>query len=149
MSQRTGDPTRLSAHPTGRVRPSPRDVAVVCGLMAVAAVAGVVGLAGGGMDLGRTLTARIPGASPVLGAVALGLVVALPMGATAVAGWQRSPWTADLAILAGAALIGWIAVEISFIRTFSWLQPVCAGYGAVVLALALLLRRSNAAQRAS
>ena len=143
MAQRTREPVR----PRTATRPSPRDLAVVCGLMSVAALAGVIGLAGGGIDFGPEVTSRIPAASPVLGAVALGLVVALPMGAAAVAGWRRSPWSADLAILAGAALIGWIAVEIAFIRTFSWLQPACAVYGAVVLVLGLLLRRSQTAQR--
>lgn len=145
MAQRTREPV----HPATATRPSPRDLAVVCGLMSVAALAGVIGLAGGGIDFGPEVTSRIPAASPVLGAVALGLVVALPMGAAAVAGWRRSPWSADLAILAGAALIGWIAVEIAFIRTFSWLQPACAVYGAVVVVLGLLLRRSRTAQRSA
>jgi hypothetical protein len=116
--------------------------------MCAAAVAGVIGLAGGALDLGATITARIPAASPVLGAVALGLVVAVPMGAAAVAGWRGSGRTAALASFAGTALIGWIAVEIAVIRTFSWLQPACAVYGGVVLALAALLRRSDPSQRA-
>lgn len=146
MAQRTSEPTRPATGTVGR-RPSPRDVSVVCGLMCLAAVAGVVGLAGGGIDFGPEITSRIPAASPVLAAVALGLAVALPMGAAAVAGWRRSPWTADLAILAGTALIGWIAVEIVVIRSFSWLQPACAVYGVVVLVLGLLLRRSGVPQR--
>ena len=108
--------------------------------MSLAAVAGVIGLAGGGLDLGPAMTSRIPGASPVLGAVALGVVVAVPMGVAAVAGWRRSPRTADLAILAGTALIGWIVVEIAFIQAFSWLQPLCAAYGVMVVVLGLRLR---------
>lgn len=40
-------------------------------------------------------------------------------------------------------------MEIAFIRTFSWLQPVCALYGVLVLVLARSLRRSHAAQRAA
>lgn len=148
MTQRTGDPARVEARPTTGPGPSPRAVGASCGLMCVAAVAGVVGLAGGSLDLGKEITARIPAASPVLGAVALGLVVAVPMGAAAVAGWRRSRWTAALAGFAGTALIGWIAIEIAIIRTFSWLQPACALYGAGVLALAVLLRRSDPSQRA-
>jgi hypothetical protein len=133
--------------PSTTTRPSPRQISVVCGLMCAAAVGGVVGLAGGGIDFGPEITARIPAASPVLGAVALGVAVTLPMGAAAVAGWRRSPRTADLAILAGAALIGWIVVEIAFIRSFSWLQPACALYGAAVLGLGLRLRRSERSPR--
>lgn len=117
--------------------------------MSLAAVSGVIGLAVGAIDFGPEITARMPGASPVSGAAALGVVVALPMGAAAAAGWRRSPRTADLAIVAGAALIGWIAVEVAFIRAFSWLQPACALYGAVVVGLGVLLRRSDDAQRAA
>lgn len=146
MAQRTSEPTRPVTGDAGP-RPSPRDVSVVCGLMCLAAVAGVIGLAGGGIDFGAEITSRIPAASPVLAAAALGVAVALPMGAAAVAGWRRSPWTADLTILAGAALIGWIAVEVAVIRSFSWLQPACAVYGVVVLVLGLLLRRSGAPHR--
>jgi hypothetical protein len=148
MTQRTGEAARVETRPASGPRPSPRAVGVACGVMCVAGLAGVVGLAGGSLDLGPAITARIPAGSPVLGAVALGLVVALPMGAAAVAGWRRSRWTATLAAVAGTALIAWIAVEIAFIRTFSWLQPVCAVYGAGVLVLAVLLRRSDPSQRA-
>lgn len=144
MAQRAT--ARHAALPGSGPRPSPRDLSVVCGLMCLAAVAGAIGLAGGGIDLGPAVTSRLPADSPVLAAVALGTVVALPMGAAAVAGWRRSSWTADLAILAGAALIGWIAVELAVIRTFSWLQPACAVYGAVVLALGVLLRRRGASR---
>lgn len=143
MAQRTREPVHATTGP----RPSPRDVAVVSGLMCLAALAGVVGLAGGGIDFGPEITARLPAASPVLAAVALGVVVALPMGAAAVAGWRRSPWTADLAVLAGGALIGWIVVQVAVVRGFSWLQPACAVYGVVVLVLGLLLRRSASGQR--
>jgi hypothetical protein len=143
MAERIRDPVRPATRSGTRSRPTPRDVSIVCGLMSAAALAGVVGLAGGGIDFGPEITSRIPAGSPVLGAVALGVVVALPMGVAAVAGWRRSPWTADLAVLAGGALIGWIVVEVAFIRTFAWLQPACAAYGAVVLALGLLLRRAE------
>lgn len=128
-------------------RPSSTDLSVVCGLMCAAALAGVVGIAGGGIDFGPEVTARIPAASPAVAATALGVVVAVPMGVAAVAGWRRSPWAADLAIVAGAALIGWIVVQVAVIRTFSWLQPACAVYGAVVLLLGLLLRRSQRGPR--
>jgi hypothetical protein len=44
--------------------------------------------------------------------------------------------------------IEWIAVEIAVVRTFSRLQPACAIYGGVLLALAVLLRRADPSQRA-
>jgi hypothetical protein len=123
--------------------PTRRQVAAACALMCLAAVSGVVGLAGGGIDFGPVITTRLPWQSPVLAAVALGLVVAGPMGAAAVLGWRRSPRTAEAAILAGLALTGWIVVETAVIRTVSWLQPACLAYGGLVLALGLLLRRTD------
>ena len=120
-----------------------RGLAVVCGVMFLAAVAGVIGLAGGGIDFGPAITARLPWHSPVLAAVALGLVVAVPMEAAAVLGWRRSKRTGGAAILAGLALIGWIVVETAVIRTVSWLQPACLAYGGLVLALGVLLRRND------
>jgi hypothetical protein len=111
--------------------------------MALAAVAGVVGLAGGGINFGPAINAHLPWHSPAVGAAALAVVVAVPMAAAIVAGWQRSSRAGEAASIAGLALIGWIVVEIAVIRTFSWLQPVCLGYGAGVLALGLLVRRSR------
>ena len=122
-------------------RPGPTDIALVCGVMATAAVAGAVGLISGSLDLGATVTARLPADSPELAGVALAVVVALPMTAAAVAGARRLPASDDLAVLAGSALIGWIVVEAAVIRTFSWLQPACLLYGAVVAAIGLLARR--------
>ncbi len=118
-----------------------RPLAVACGAMSTTAAAGVVGLVGGGVDLGPTIRARLPAHSQVLGGVALGATVAVPMGLAAVAGWRRSPRTGDLAAVAGAALAGWIVGQVLIIRTFFWLQPVCFGYGLAVLAAGLRVRR--------
>lgn len=121
-----------------------RPLAVACGAMSATAAAGVVGLVGGGVDLGPTIRDRLPAHSQVLGGAALGATVAVPMGFAAVAGWRRSPRTGDLAALAGAALAGWIVGQVLIIRTYFWLQPVCFGYGLAVLAAGLRLRRKDA-----
>jgi hypothetical protein len=113
--------------------------------MALAAGAGAVGLIGGGLDLGATVTARLPAGSPRLAGVALAVVVGSPMAAAAVAGVRRSPRAGDLAVLAGTATVGWIAVQVAVIRTFSWLPPACLLYGSVVTALGLLVRRMSRA----
>ena len=47
---------------------------------------------------------------------------------------------ADVALAAGLVLLGWIAVEITIIP-FSWLQPVYAALGFLVVVLAVRLRR--------
>jgi drug/metabolite transporter (DMT)-like permease len=118
-----------------------RALGVACGLMSAAAAAGVVGLAGHGIDLGPTITRRLPFQSQVIGGTALGGIVAVPMAAAAVAGWRRAPRSGDLAVLAGTALAGWIVGQVAIIRTFSWLQPVCFGYGVAVAGAGLALRR--------
>jgi hypothetical protein len=38
-----------------------------------------------------------------------------------------------IAMIAGSLLVGWIVVQLAVIRTFSWLQPVMAAAGVVVL----------------
>jgi hypothetical protein len=118
-----------------------RALGMACGLMSATAVAGVVGLVGDGIDLGPTITARLPFHSQVVGGVALAGIVAVPMGAAAVAGWRRSARTGDLAVLAGMALGGWIVGQVAIIRTFSWMQPVCFAYGAAVAGAGQALRR--------
>ena len=124
-------------------RPRPSDLALICGLMAVTAGAGAVGLIGGGLDHGATVTGRLPADSSQLAGVALAVVVGLPMTAAAVAGVRRSPAAADLTVLAGTALVGWITVQVAVIRTFSWLQPACLLYGSVVAVLGVLARRAR------
>ena len=118
-----------------------RTVGAACGLMCATAVAGVVGLVGGGIDLGPTITRRLPLHDARLGGAALAAIVAVPMGTAAVAGLRGSPRTGDLAVVAGGALVAWIAGQVSIIRTFSWLQPACLAYGVGVLGAGLALRR--------
>lgn len=135
--------TRASRpYPAGRRGgPRHRGIAVAAVLMAVAALAGAVGLTGGSIDLGEPITRRLPLHSPVLGGTALLLIVALPMTAAAVAAWRGVTRAPEIVTTAGLALLGWIAVEVAFIRTFSWLQPVCAGYGALLAAAGWWLAR--------
>jgi hypothetical protein len=112
-----------------------RSAAVAAGVMALAASSGAIGLIGGSLDLGSTVNNRLPLRSPVLGGVALLLIVAVPMALAAVAAWRGAPGAPTLLLLAGTALVSWILVEIAFIRTFAWLQPVCGSYGLLVAAL--------------
>ena len=121
-----------------------RPLGVACGFMSAAAGAGVVGLVGGGIDLGPTIRERLPLHSQLVGGVALAGLVGAPMGAAAVAGWRRSSRTGDLAVLAGTALAGWIVGQVAIIRTYFWLQPVCLGYGVAVAGAGLALRREAA-----
>lgn len=119
------------------------------GFIAIWAVAGAVGLAGGGIELGSVIDERLPGHSPVFAAIALLVIVALPMAATAVFAARHDARAPGLALIAGVALIGWIIVQMSLIRTFSWLQPLCVVLGLVVIWLGLPFghRRARAGDR--
>jgi hypothetical protein len=147
MTTRTGAPAGgphiWEMITAGRARRH-RGIAALAAFMAIAAYAGVVGLMAGVLDMGTLVNGRLPFSSPVLGGLALLLIVALPMTAAAVAAWRGLPWASAAAVLAGLALIGWIVVEVAFIRTFSWMQPVCAVYGALLAGLGWRSARSAA-----
>jgi len=107
---------------------------VLCGL---SAWFGAIGLVSGTLPLDAAVQARLPGRSPVLGGLALGLVVAGPMSVAAVLALRRHPRREPASVAAGILLVGWIVVELSIIRQFSWLQPTCAGAGLALIGLGI------------
>lgn len=116
---------------TGRRRPG---LAVVAGLNAMSAWAGAAGLALGWLDVGDGLNQRLPLDSPVLAGAALAVIVAAPFSVLARCAWHGDPRTAPVAVLAGGLLVGWIAVQVVFLREFSWFQPTYAAIGAAFIA---------------
>jgi len=118
-------------------------LALVAGIVAVNALAGAAALAIGFMDMGTTVNARFPFHSTVVAGLALALVVALPMAAAAYLSGTGRPRAAEAAMVAGALLVGWIAVQLIVIRTFSWLQPAMALAGALVFLGGLLIRNEH------
>ncbi|KAA9160222.1 hypothetical protein FPZ12_017895 [Amycolatopsis acidicola] len=110
-----------------------RPVLAACaGLVAVLAYAGAAALITGVLGLGAEVTARLPWGSTVFAGVALALVVGVPMTVVACFGSRGNAYTSVAAVVAGSMLIGWIAVEIGFVRTYSWLQPVFAFAGLLI-----------------
>jgi len=109
-------------------------------VVAISAYGGAFGLVTGTLALGHELDQRLPFHSPVLGGVALALVVGLPATVLALLVRRRDARADRAAVLAGALLLAWILVELAFIREFSFLQPV---YGAVGLAFVAIGRRGT------
>ncbi|HAN34852.1 MAG TPA: hypothetical protein DCQ52_05210, partial [Acidimicrobiaceae bacterium] len=115
-------------------------LAVAAGLTALVAAGGATGLVGGFIDIGDRLQSRLPFASPVFGGVALALIVALPFAILAGRAWSGRPGTGAAAVFAGALLVGWIVVEVAFLRELSFLHPLCVVVGGAFVVVGLTRR---------
>lgn len=118
-------------------------LSVYAALIAFSAFAGALGLASGGLAMGATLNDRLPLHSPVFGGFALALIVGLPATMLAIAAWHGRPRTDRAAVVVGVLLIGWIVVELAFIREISFLQPLYVGVG-----ISLIVIGTRAGRRA-
>ena len=112
---------------TGRRRRT--GLAVVAAIHGAAAAAGAVGLVTGAADFGDEIDARLPFESLPFAGLALALLVAVPAFVLAVAAWRGDPRCEELAVVVGVALVGWIVVQLLFIRSFSWFQPFYVALG--------------------
>lgn len=120
-------------------------IAVVSGFVAFWAYAGAVGLAGGGADPRGELTPHLPFQSPVLAAIALAVVIGVPMTYATVGAIADRGDAALATIGSGLLLIAWVAVQPFVIDQVYWLQPVCGVLGLIVVWLGIALRRGRAA----
>ena len=111
--------------------------AVVTGAIALTGYAGTVGLVGGGLTFGPAIDARLPFQSLVLAGLALLAFVALPMTIAALAAQQDRRFSGDLVFASGLMLVLWIAVQLAFIKTYSWFHPTYLAAAIVVLGLGL------------
>jgi len=117
------------ASPTSATGAAP-GLAVGAAVVALSAAGGAIALASGVSGLGSRLEHRLPFGSPVLGGLALALVIAVPFTLVAVWAWQGYPAARERAAQAGALLIAWIVVELAFLRELSFLHPTMALVGA-------------------
>lgn len=108
-------------------------IALVAGLNTVAALAGALGLATGYLSLGPVVTSRLPWDSVVLGGVALGLLVAVPNAVLTVLAVRGDHRTGFVSVGVGALLVGWIVVELAFIRELSFFHPLYVGVGILLI----------------
>jgi hypothetical protein len=123
--------------------------AALTGIIALSAYAGVVGLVGGAISFGETINARLPFHSLFLAGMALLLAVAAPMTAAAVACIRDLRYASELVIGAGLLLVVWIAVELAFIKSYSWFHPTYLGLAILVLISGWLLERAGRADSQS
>jgi len=114
------------------------------GVVALTAFGGAIGLITGGLKLGDTVAARLPFHSPVVGGLALALLVGAPFSILAVLAWRRDRTTGVVAFGVGLLLIGWILVELAFIREWSFFHPL---YLAIGVAFAVVGWRSRSVGR--
>jgi 4-amino-4-deoxy-L-arabinose transferase-like glycosyltransferase len=98
-------------------------LAVAALAVAVSAWAGAVGLIVGFLSIGTELNQRLPAHSPVVGGIALAVVVAAPYTVLGLLAWRGDRATPGAAVLAGVVLMGWIVVELIFIRSISFFHP--------------------------
>jgi RsiW-degrading membrane proteinase PrsW (M82 family) len=108
-------------------------LSIFAAVVAFSAYAGALGLATGALSIGDALTARLPFGSPVLGGIALALVVGIPTTLVAGLAWVGDERTDAAALVAGVLLVGWIVVEYLFIRELSFFQPTYVVVGAVLM----------------
>jgi len=109
-------------------------------VVALSAWGGALGLSIGFLSLPAELNERLPFASPVLGGLALALIVAVPSTRLAWLAWRGDRRTDGWAVVTGGLLVGWILVELAFIRDFSFFHPTYLIIGFVLMWIG---RRAN------
>lgn len=139
------EPVRSPAADRPPALPAPerhphRGLAAFAAAVGASAWFGVAGLTSGFLTLGPVVTPRLPLHSPVLGGIALAVVVAIPMTALAVLAGTGHPRTAEAAVVAGVLQVGWIVGELAVIRELSFFHPlyVLVGVAFVVLGVRAL-----------
>lgn len=98
-------------------------LALLHGFIGIGAVAGGIGLAGGGSGIPERFLEGTIFSSYVIPGIALGALVGSTSILAAVAVWRRSKWELKASALASAVLIGWFAVQLTTVGYISWMQP--------------------------
>ncbi len=124
-----------SRTPASRAATASRRAALfLATLNAVGAAGGAVALVTGAIDLGAA-NARLPFHSPVLGGIALLVVVALPQSVLAWSAHRDDPRTPALGVACGVLLVGWILVEVVVLQAVAGLHWIYLAIGIVQVAL--------------
>jgi len=127
----------LAEHPKSQAQRR-RGLELSAAIVAFTAFGGAVGLVTGWLSVGAELNARLPLHSPVLGGIALAVIVGVPFAALARQARRGDERSDETSRFAGAVLVGWLLVELAFIREFSFFHPT---YGAIGIAFVVAGRR--------
>ena len=92
-----------------------------------------MGLIVGFLSLDPATTSRLPWGSAAFGGVALALLVAVPNTILAVFAVRGDHRAGSTAIGVGVLLVGWIVVELAFIRELSFFHPLYVTVGLVLV----------------
>lgn len=115
-------------------------------LVAANALYGGIGLVVNGLGMPDEWLTRLPVDTWTLPGIALLLTVAVPQLVAAWFVWRRDPRAGVVGLVAGAALVLWITVQLLVLQRYFFLQPVIAVFGLLEMALAWWwVRRSRAA----
>ena len=117
---------------------------VVLLLVAANALYGGVGLVLDGLGMPVEWLERLPVDTWTWPGVALLATVAVPQLVAARFVWRRDPRAGVVGLVAGAALVLWIVVQVLLLQRYFFLQPVIAGLGVLEAVLAgWWIRRSR------
>lgn len=119
-------------------------IAILSGLVAVSAYVGGLGLILGFLKLGATVTERLPLQSPVLGGIALTVIVAVPCTVLPARGHQAAR---SASTLVGALIVSWILIELTLIRELSFFHPIYIAIGLALVWLGVHRPRPPSATR--
>jgi hypothetical protein len=124
---------------------SPALVALVVmeGVLGLSAVFGTYGLLTGTLGMPDAWLAGSPFVTWTFPAVALLLVVAVPMLTAAVLELRRHRLAPTVTVLAGTGQVGWIAAQLLLFQRYFVLQPVVLLVAAVILLVAGLRRAGH------
>ncbi len=120
-----------------------KTLALLHGFVGVAAVAGGIGLAGGGSGLPERFLEGSIFSSYVVPGIALAALVGSTSLLAAFATWQHSNRAIEISALASSMLAGWFVVQLASVGFISWMQPFFIGWLAAQVGLGLHLGRND------
>lgn len=106
----------------------------------ISAIAGAVGLIGGGINIPLSLIEGSVFDSYFIPGLILGFVIGGTSLLALIAVWKKNRFAADLSAVAGFGLVVWIFVEMYIIRASHWSHALYFAFGIAILILAFLLR---------